>query len=134
MRLRSRGQDEAGTSVVGTTFGFVAFLGFLLFAVNLAVGLYARSSATAIGFDQTRLLAERGPSCSGGIDTTQLAVARRLDGWWRQVQVVATCDGDAAVVRVDAGSSRSLLPAMLLRPTGLAELHRTFTVRMEVPG
>jgi hypothetical protein len=133
VRSRFRRRDEAGTSVVGTTFGFVAFLGFLLFAVNLAVGLYARSTATAIGFDQTRLLAERGPDCSGGIDTTRAAVARRLDGWWRQVQVAAVCDGDAAVVRVDAASSRSLLPAMLLRPTGLAELHRTFAVRIEVP-
>ena len=51
--------------MLGTTFGFVAFLGFLLLAVNIAVGLYARSTATAIGFDQARLLAEQGPACSG---------------------------------------------------------------------
>jgi hypothetical protein len=119
--------------VVGTTFGFVAFLGFLLFAVNLAVGLYARSTATAITFDQTRLLAERGAACSGGVEPTQSAVVDRLGGWWRQVRVAATCDGEAATVRVDATSSRSLLPVALLRPTGLSELHRTFTVRIEVP-
>ena len=124
-------RDERGTSIVGTTFGFVVFLGFLLFAVNLAVGLYARSTATAIGFDQARLLAQRGGSCTTTAPVTEQAVADRLDGWWRQVAVTAGCDGEQATVRVDASSSRSLLPSSLLRPTGLSELHRTFTVRVE---
>ncbi len=119
--------------MVGTTFGFVAFLGFLLFAVNIAVGLYARSTATAIGFDQARLLAQRGPACDAGIDATRDEIVQRLGGWWRQVRVDAGCDGDVATVRVDATSSRSLVPAVLFRPTRLAELHRTFTVRIEVP-
>lgn len=126
-------RDEAGTSVIGTTFGFIAFLGFLLFAVNVAVGLYARSTATAIGFDQARRLAEQGGACSSEIDGTEDAVVRRLDGWWRRVEVAAVCDGDVASVRVDATASRSLLPAALLRPTRLAELHRTFNVRIEAP-
>ncbi len=129
MRLPPR--DEAGTSVLGTTFGFVAFLGFLLFAVNVAVGLYARSTATAIGYDQARLLAELGPACSTGADATSAAVVNRLDGWWRRVDVAATCDADSVAVRVDATSSRSLLPSVLYKPTRLAELHRTFTVRIE---
>lgn len=119
--------------MIGTTFGFVAFLGFLLFAVNVAVGLYARSTATAIGFDQTRRLAERGTDCAAGEDATRAAVADRLGGWWRRVEVTTTCDGDVASVRVDASSSRSLVPATLLRPTGLADLHRTFVVRIEAP-
>ncbi len=126
-------RDETGTSVLGTTFGFVAFLGFLLFAVNVTVGLYARSTATAIGFDQARRLAERGGSCPAEVDGTEQAVVDRLDGWWRRVEVAARCDGEVARVSVDATSSRSLLPAALLRPTGLAELHRTFTVRVEAP-
>ncbi len=124
-------RDERGTSIVGTTFGFAVFLGFLLFAVNLALGLYARSTATAIGFDQARLLAQRGGSCIASALGTELAVARRLDGWWRQVVVTAGCDGERATVRIDASSSRSLLPSSLLRPTGLSELHRSFTVRVE---
>ena len=132
-RLREHPRDEAGTSVLGTTFGFVAFLGFLLFAVNVAVGLYARSTATAIGFDQARLLAQQGEGCTAGSGATQDVVAARLGGWWRQVSVHATCDGEVATVRVDATSSRSLVPAALLRPTRLAELHRTFAVRIEVP-
>ena len=127
---RPRG-DERGTSIVGTTFGFAAFLGFLLFAVNLAVGLYARSTATAIGFDQARRLAQRGGSCTTSAPGTEQAVTDHLDGWWRQIVVTAGCDGERATVRVDASSSRSLLPSSLLRPTGLSELHRTFTVRVE---
>ncbi len=127
-RLR---RNECGTSVVGTTFGFVVFLGLLLFAVNLAVGLYARSTATAIGFDQARRLAQRGGSCTTSAPGTEQAVTDRLDGWWRQVVVTAGCDGERATVRVDASSSRSMLPSALLRPTGLSELHRTFTVRVE---
>ena len=134
--MRPRGRirrNEAGTSVLGTTFGFVAFLGFLLFAVNVAFGLYARSAATAISFDQTRRLAARGESCLAGVDGTEGAVEDRLGGWWRRVDVSAACDGEVAVVRVDATSSRSLLPPPLLRPTRLAELHRTFKVRLEAP-
>lgn len=119
--------------MLGTTFGFVAFLGFLLFAVNVAVGLYARSTATALGFDQARLLAAQGHACAAGADATEEAVAGRLGGWWRRVAVTASCDGEVATVRVDATSSRSLVPAAVLRPTRLAELHRTFTVRLEVP-
>ena len=126
-------RDEAGTSVLGTTFGFVTFLGFLLFAVNVSVGLYARSTATAIGFDHARRLAEQGGACPAEADGTEQAVVDRLDGWWRRVEVAAECDGEVARVRVDATSSRSLLPAALLRPTRLAELHRTFTVRLEAP-
>ena len=125
-------RDERGTGVVGTTFGFAAFLGFLLFAVNVAVGLYARSTATAIGFDHARRLAQEGPGCVGA-DQTQESVADRLGGWWRQVQVVARCDGEVVSVRVDATSSRSLVPPALLRPSGVSELHRTFTVRVETP-
>jgi hypothetical protein len=112
--------DERGTSLVGTTFGFAAFLGFLLFAVNIAVGLYARSTATAIGFDQARLLAQQGAGCPAGTEDARAAIGQRLGGWWRHVDVAAS-------------SSRSLLPPALLRPTRLAELHRTFTVRIEVP-
>lgn len=117
--------------MLGTTFGFVVFLGFLLFAVNVAMGLYARSTATAIAFDQARQLAQRGAACP--TTATEQAVVGRLGAWWRQTRVAATCDGEVAVVRVDASSSRSLLPAALLRPTRLAELHRTFTVRIEAP-
>lgn len=119
--------------MIGTTFGFAAFLGFLLFAVNIAVGLYARSTATAIGFDEARRLAQQGAGCPGGVEETRAAIGQRLGGWWRQVDVAATCDGTTATVRVDATSSRSLLPTALLRPTRLAELHRTFAVRIEVP-
>lgn len=119
--------------MLGTTFGFVAFLGFLLFAVNVAVGLYARSTATAIGFDQARRLAEQGSGCPAGVEEAQAQVGRRLGGWWRHVEVAASCDGTTAILRVDATSSRSLVPAALLRPTRLAELHRTFAVRIEAP-
>ena len=128
---RFRRWGEAGTSVVGTTFGFAAFLGFLLFAVNVTMGLYARSTATAIGFDQARRLAQRGAACPGGIEDTRAAVAERLGGWWRQVEVAAACEGEVATVRVDATASRSLVPEALLRPTQLTELHRSFTVRIE---
>jgi len=119
--------------VVGTTFGFAVFLCFVLFAVNLAVGLYARSTATAVTFDQTRRLAEQGAGCSDGVDSTRNEVSQRLGRWWQRVQVAATCDGDVATVRVDATSSLSLVPASLLRRSRLSELHRTFTVRIETP-
>lgn len=128
MRLR---RDEAGTAVIGTIFGFVAFLGFLLFAVNVAVGLYARSTATAIGFDETRRLSLAGAACSAQLEATRGVIIDRFDDWWRTVIVTAGCTDDIATVQVDASSSRSLVPPVLFRLTRLAEFHRTFRVRVE---
>ena len=48
---------EAGTGAVGTLVGVTIFLTLLLFAVQLALNLYAASTVTAAAFDGARLVA-----------------------------------------------------------------------------
>lgn len=49
-RPRSSGSDR-GQSLIGTTAALVVFLTFLMFAVHLAVNLYANSTVTARAYD-----------------------------------------------------------------------------------
>jgi len=126
-------RDEEGTGVVATTFGFAAFLGFVLVAVQVSVGLYARSSATATGFDATRRLAAAGEACPARQEATAAELRSRLGRYWRVVSVEVECRPTDAVVRLDARSAPSLVPPALRRPMGLERVSRTFTVRLEAP-
>lgn len=53
-RGRPGRRGESGTGMIGSTFGLVALLAFLMFAVHLLFGLYASSVITANGFDAAR--------------------------------------------------------------------------------
>lgn len=128
---------ERGAGVVSTTFGFAVFLGFLLFAVNLSVGLYARTTTTAVGFDAARRLAVASGGCADGAAAAEADLTARVRRWWPDGTVAVTCgtatDPDSVTLRVDADRSRSLLLPGLRRATGLDGLHRRFVVRIEEP-
>lgn len=53
----ARGEAERGAGLVGTFAGALAFIVFLLFAVQLLFNLYATSAVTAAGLDAARLVA-----------------------------------------------------------------------------
>ena len=127
------GRDERGAGLVSTSLGVLVLLVFLLFAVQVSLGLLARSTAGATAFDQARRLAARGPACDGGIADAEATTAARLRGWWPEVRVTARCTGDEARVEVDADRSRSLVPPALLGPSRIGTLHRTAVARLEVP-
>jgi hypothetical protein len=48
---------ESGTGLVGAVVGVTVFLTLLLFAVQLALNLYATSTVTAVAFDAVREVA-----------------------------------------------------------------------------
>jgi len=54
---RDRPLDESGAGLVGTFAGVLAFIVFLLFAVQLLFNLYATSAVTAAGLDAARVVA-----------------------------------------------------------------------------
>jgi hypothetical protein len=125
-RRRNAADDlSAGTGVVATVFGFTAFLGFLLLATNLAVGLWARSAATAVAADEAVHLARAGGACRERAEDAQAQVARRLGRWWEHVVVDVACSPSDVMLRLRARTAHALIAP------GLGHLERTFVVRVE---
>src|SRR5689334_14847567 len=59
-RPTSTTSAERGAGVVAAIVGVTVFLTLLLFAAELAVGLYATSAVTGVGFDAARSVAAGG--------------------------------------------------------------------------
>ena len=53
----SSGRDEAGTGLIGSAIGITIFLLFMLFAVQVLIGLYASSIVSAAAFDGAKAVA-----------------------------------------------------------------------------
>ena len=65
----NRRDSEAGTGLLGSIIGVTIFLVLLLYAVQLALNLYATSTVTAVTFDAARQVA----GSDGGPDSTARA-------------------------------------------------------------
>ncbi|QXC62401.1 hypothetical protein KSP35_06265 [Aquihabitans sp. G128] len=73
-RARSPRRGEKGTGLISTAAATLVFLCFLLAAVHLLVGLYARSTVEAVGYDAARAVAAR---TIDHRDASQLAAAEQ---------------------------------------------------------
>ncbi len=115
-----------------------AFLGFVLLAVQIVVGLYATSTVTAVGLDAARRVA------SAEVDHTDpVAVAaarRRAENRARQalgrfgddVSFDWTAsDDDVVRLHLQASVPRTGLGRVVAGPLGLATIDRTVDVRVE---
>ncbi len=122
--------DERGGGPVSLWIGFSAFLGMLLFAVQVLFNLYAASVVTTVSYDAARRVA--------GGDGGQLYMAEAED---RARQALGrysdrvTFDWSASndeevVLRVQSENPRVLLP-MMAGPAALERLDRTIRVRVE---
>lgn len=124
--------DETGTGLIGSLVGVTVFLVLLLFAVQLALNLYATSAVTSVAFDAAREVA----GSDGGVASTDAAEARaralldrfeagggHLEFQWN------TGRDDAVVLRVVA--ERKPLLANVSFP--FQRVARTVTVRWERP-
>ena len=123
--------DEGGAGVIATVAGVAVFLVLLLFAVQVLVGLYATSVVTAATYDAAKVLAgaDAGDSAVGRANAE--AGARSQLGRYGQKAVFAW-ENDAEVVRLRVQAPRpSLLPLSVARGTGLSDIDRTVTVRVE---
>jgi Flp pilus assembly protein TadG len=111
------GSDQRGAGLVGTIAGATIFFVFLLFAVQLLIGLYATSAATSAAFDGARLVAGRRIDADDP-DAVQRARAdaevrmrSELGRFGQKVRIDWTgSDGDTVVVRVQGRAPRFLFP------------------------
>lgn len=121
-----------------TAFGFTVFLIFLLFAVQVIFGLYARTTVTAVAADLAQRAANEGAELDEGRFAVYTAEARRrLGGYgdgasFRFAFADADGDGtdDTVAVTVDAS-----LPILLpVRWSGYSptDFSRTMRARIEV--
>ncbi len=123
-------RDERGSGPLSAWFGFVVFLGLLLFAVQVLFNLHATSVVTAVAYDAARQVAgaEGGP---GAIGRAEASARQSLGRYGDRVTFEwAAADGDVVVVRVRARNPSFLLPAVA-GPVSLAEIDRTIRVRVE---
>lgn len=130
--------DDRATGVFGTTFGFLVFLLFLLFTVQLLFGLYVRTTVTAVATDLVQRAANEGTALNADRFAWYEAEARRrLGGYGDHAEfafALADLDADGVDdtvrVRVEADLP-TLLPARwaMVSPTSFA---RTMQARLEV--
>lgn len=120
--------EEAGTGLVSSVAGVLAFLAFLLFAVQILVHLFASSYVNAAAFDAARLA-----SGAGDVDSVE-ARAHGLDllgdfaDRVSEFSVVVT--DERVTVRVQAASP-ALLPATFGHVIGTDSIDRSVTLRRE---
>ncbi len=128
---------QAGSGLFGTWFGVLFFLGFLLFATQLAVSLYARSVLTSAALDAGRIVATAGGS-DGRLDPGELAAGRRAAE--DRVQDLLGDDATFALSALDPAAGTATVTVATTRPRlllgggtlGSAVIERSVTVRLEL--
>lgn len=127
-------REARGAALIGTTAGLTVFLVLLLFAVQSAVTLHARSIVTATAYDAAREVA--GYSNASSVDARARAHARfaqRLGDYGRdhvRLEWLDVHDLDVVRVRVVAHHP-SLLPPAFGEALGLRTTDRNIEVRIE---
>ncbi len=122
--------QQRGAGLFSTIFGFTVFLFFVLFATQVMVALYARSTITAVAYDAARRVASGTPEADAGSRAAAQMGRRCPPGrcsfdWSRS-------DADDIVLDVDVPPGPSLIPAIVRQPMGIDHVRRTFVVRREV--
>ena len=123
-------RPQDGSGALSTILGAGVFLLFMLFAVQVLVGLYTTSAVNAATYDAAKAVA----GSDGGPAARSVAVANaqsQLGDYGRRVSFDwSGSTGD--VVRLQARGPRpSFLPTSLTGPVGLGDIVRTVTVRVE---
>lgn len=128
--MRRRLGAETGSGPVSATFGVAVFLGFLLFAVQVMLHLWATSAVTTAAFDAARLVAGERPFTTADAEDHLRALlgtyGERLDEprWDIGAEMV--------VLQVSAPTPAPLI-ASVGRLAGLDRIERTIHVRRELP-
>jgi Flp pilus assembly protein TadG len=134
----SQHEGERGAGLFSTAFGFTVFLIFLLFAVQVLFGLYARTTVTAATADLANRIARDAPGLDrGGFDAHAASARARLGGYGDRVDFAyllldADTDGIPDTVAVTATAE---LPVLLpVRWSGASphRFSRTMRSRLEV--
>lgn len=124
---------DRGAGLLGTSFGILAFLGFLFFAVQLLFNLYATSVVTSATYDAARQVATAGHHATqSDLDAAEATARGELGRYAQRVRFTWDVESDPAVVklRVVASNPRFLAPG-IDSLVGLDEIDRTVEVRVE---
>lgn len=129
--MRPRGQDD-GTGLVSSIVGVTIFLVLLLYAVQLALNLYATSTVTAVAFDAARRVAgtEGGPSATNAAETQARAMLDHYEDNGGSLHFVWDTTRDDVVVLEVTAERRPLLARVRVP---FQRVHRTVRVRWERP-
>jgi hypothetical protein len=124
--------DEAGTGMVASVVGVTAFLVLLMFAVQLALNLYATSTVTAVAFDGARIVAgahgDPAAEAQAEAHVRSLLQGHDLTMQWDYRDTDATPGVDVVALTVDTENPTRLLASF---PIPFQHVTRTVTVRLE---
>ena len=124
--------SESGTGMVASVVGVTAFLVLLLFAVQLALNLYATSTLTAAAFDAARIVAgaDGGPLAEATAEAHlhELLGTQTVAMAWEYRDTDDELGADVVALTVEVEHATRLLRVM---PIPFQRVVRTVTVRME---
>lgn len=124
--------SETGSGMVASVVGVTAFLVLLLFAVQLALNLYATSTLTAAAFDAARIVAgaDGGPVAEAAAEAHLQALlgTSPVSTVWEYRDTDDELGPDVVALTVEVEHATRLLQAM---PIPYQHVVRTVTVRME---
>jgi hypothetical protein len=130
MRLVGRG--ETGAGILGAVVGVTMFLVLLLFAVQVLVGLYAKSVVTAVTYDAAKNLAGTDQGDTAARRAAAEDTARRQLGRMGQHTTFDWRGTDPDTVRLTVRARRpTVVPRSLVDSSVLGTIERTVQVRME---
>jgi hypothetical protein len=121
---------EAGTGLIASIAGVAAFLGFLLFAVQVTYDLYATSAVTSAAFDAVRLVAGTDGQTEIARASAEEHARSVLGPYGRRVEFEWSQSADRVSLHVRA-SNPGFLPESLRRPLRIDTVDRTVTARIE---
>jgi hypothetical protein len=128
-------RSERGSGLLSSVIGVACVAGVLGLAVNVALGLWTRSTVDAIAYDTARDIATA-PSGVERMSVADDAIRRSLDtlgGYRSEVSFeVESADDDAVVLRVTAPGV-ALLPAFIEGGPTVGAIDRRIVVRSESP-
>ncbi len=121
-------RNERGAGVLSSALGAAAFLGFLLLATHVIVGLYATSVVTHTTHQTARMIATGAASAAA----TERGVSHAYERLSGLHNVSVDVQSDSQYVRVHIIVNRpGLLPQSLRFDAALASIDRSSTVRIE---
>ena len=129
--------NDQGTTLIGTSAGFLVFLVLLLGAVQITYDLYATSMVTAVARDAATSVAgfDAGPDRCAATAAASASLEANLGRSGREagVRIDWMCDEpDVVRLRVVARHP-SILPSGLAGLGDLGRVDRTIEVRVEAP-
>ncbi len=134
---RSRVERDTGAGLIGTSVTVMVFLVFLLFTVQILIGLYGRSVVTSTAYDGARSVAgsrvaHDDPAAEEAARTAAVERMRRQlgDVGERAMFDWSGSDADTVVLRVQADNPRFSLPGFS-GPLATDHIDRTVHARIE---